>query len=176
MPWVVTITLLVCALAAIALTGGFGRNAAAFVGSEYDTDATISTRLWDVSVEGAEMSHEDGTVRVHIVATNKQLDSARDLTTNMLVVILPDDTAMWRSSCFPVDRSSFGPEVPTRAVCEFDYERNDVPAPAVAETMDVRVVVCDQTMTDALIHVPTPEAGEPVGWVGVTATAVVDQP
>ncbi|MEO7587800.1 MAG: hypothetical protein ABIS84_07190 [Arachnia sp.] len=176
LPWVVTATLLGGAAAAVALTGGFGRTAPAFIGSEYAVDDAISTRLWDVAVEGAEVSHKDGTVLVHIVATNKQHESDFDLTTNMLVVRMADRTAMWRSSCYPAGRSTFGPDVPTRAVCEFSYERNEVPAPATADSMDIQVVVCDQSMTDALLHAPTPQAGEPVGWVSVRATAVVEEP
>lgn len=163
-------------MATIVSTGGFGRTTPAYIGSEYAVDAPIRTWLWDVAVEGAEVSGDTGEVLVHVVATNKQPLDQADLTTNMLVIRLPDGTAMWRSSCYPVMRSGFGPDLSTRAVCAFGYERNDVPRPSDAEAMDIQVVVCDQTLTDALLHAPTPQSGEPVGWVGVRATPVVEEP
>ena len=176
LPWAASVAVLGGTAAAIALTGGFGTTAPAFLGSESAVGEQISTRLWDVSVEGAEMSSEDGKVLVSINATNRQHDSALGLTTNMLVVLLPGGGAMWRSYCNPVDRSSFGPDLATHAVCEFSYDQNDVGPPEASEAMDIRVVVTDQSMTDALLHVPTPEAGEPVGWVPLLATAVVEEP
>lgn len=176
LPWAVSLAVLGGIAAAIALTGGFGTTAPPFLGSEYATTEVISTRLWDVAVEDAEVSYEDGIVFVTLVATNLQRDSAPGLTTGMLVVLLLDGTAMRRSYCLPVDRSSFDPDIATRAVCQLGFEPNDVPAPAPSAAMDIQVVVTDQDMTDALLHNPVPQAGVPVGWVALRATAVVEEP
>ena len=173
LPWVATLALVGAIIAAVALTGGFGRSMPAFVGSPYPVGKPIETRLWDVTVERAEVLNKSGLVLVHILATNKQRISEWDLTPQMLVVLLPNGRAMTLSSCIKEERSAFGPDVQTRAECQFSFEQNEVPAPNAVGLMDIRVVVCDQSMTDALLVASTPQAGEPVGWVGLQA--IVDE-
>lgn len=150
--------------------GGFGTDAAPYLGTRVETGDVVSTRWWDVTVHDGWLDVERAEIHISITATNKQPRTDFDLTTNMLVLRLPSGEPMLRSTCTSERGSRFGPFVPAAAVCVFGYETNETPQQAIPDdgSFEVEVIVLDQKWSDDLLTDPRPVAGEPAGWMPVS--------
>ncbi len=175
--WVTALALLVAVIATIWATGGFGTDAKPFLGSRVQAGEVVKTRFWDVVVHEAEVSEPRGEIRVAITATNKQRRTALSLTTNMLVIRLPDGTPMWRSSCTSLRGMRFGPLIPADAECVFRFEDNDVLPQETPEPggFDIEFIVLDQELSNNLVTTPEPQAGEPAGWLPMTVRVAPEE-
>ena len=174
--WVLVLGLLVTALGlsigGIAVTGGFGTDAAPYLGTRVQPGDVVDTRFWDVAVHGAEVVESRGEVRVAVTVTNKQISSQFGLTMDMLAVRVPSGRPLFQSHCLPQGGRSFAPLIPVEAVCVFSFggsglAEDQLPDPGA---FDVEVVVLDQEIKDDLLMVPEPAVGEPVGWMQLTVT------
>lgn len=168
----------VLGVGAVWVTGGFGTGTGAFLGPQIRPHETVETRFWDIAVHAAEVSEVDGAIRVETTIMNKQERTAAYLSEGVLVVRLPGGIPMFYSTCV-VDRvQAFAPFIPAEAVCEFSYLSNDTTQEAIPGPGEfaVEVVVRDQEMSDDLLTMPEPQAGEPAGWLPLTvSTAVEDE-
>ena len=174
--WVLVLGLLVTALGlsigGIAVTGGFGTDAAPYLGTRVQPGDVVDTRFWDVAVHGAEVVESRGEVRVAVTVTNKQISSQFGLTMDMLAVRVPSGRPLFQSSCTSARALSFPPLISVDAECLFRYEGSgltdgELPGPG---PFDVEVVVLDQKITDNMLTIPEPAAGEPAGWMTLTVT------
>ncbi len=171
------VAVLAAVIVTIWATGGFGTDAKPFLGSRVQSGERVTTRFWDVVVHDAEVSESKGEIRVAITATNKQRRTALDLTTNMLVIRLPDGTPMLRSSCTSLRAYRFGPLIPAYAECVFSFEGNELLPAEVPEAgpFDIEFIVLDQEMSNNLVTAPEPQAGEPAGWLPMTVLVAVEE-
>ena len=164
-------------IVAVWATGGFGTDAKPFLGSRVQPGEVVKTRFWDVVVHEAKVSESKGEIRVAVTATNRQRGTTLDLTRNMLVIRLPDGTPLLRSSCISHQGFSFAPLIPADADCVFNFEGNDlepakIPAPGPFE---IEFIVLDQEMSNDLVTVPEPQAGEPAAWLPLTVRVAVEE-
>lgn len=166
----VVAVVLVGGVVAVWGTGGFGTDAKPYLGTRVLQDETVETRFWNVAVHGAEVSLAKAEIRVAVTAMNKQRRTAVSLTTNMLVIRMPDGTPMLRSSCTSMRGYRFGPLIPTDAQCVFRFEDNELQLDEIPEPgpFDIEFIVLDQNMSDNFVTVPEPQAGEAAGWLPLT--------
>lgn len=179
--WVIVVALLITvvggSVGAIAATGGFGTEAAPFLGTRVEPGEVIETRFWDVAVHSAEVVESKGEIKVAVTVTNKQTTSQFALTMDMLAVRVPSGRPLFQSWCTPQRASSFSPLIPADAECLFKFEGSSLtddqlPGPG---PFDVEVVVLDQEITDNMLTVPEPAVGEPAGWMKLTVTVAQEE-
>lgn len=153
------------------VTGGFENGARPYMGPEAATGEQVETRFWDLTVHGATINRSNGSLDVEVDVTNKLPDSTTLLTSNILMVRLGDGEVLFRNYCTITDRSSFAPQIRTRAVCQYGFEDSEVPEPGPGDAA-VTVIILDQEIYSELLEADRPRGSVAAGHIELVAVDV----
>lgn len=159
---------------AIWVTGGFEHGSRPYLGPRVEPGEQIETRFWDVAVHGAVIERSRNQVVVDVEITNKLPDSTSVLTSSLIMIRTADGEILFRSYCNIDERSSFGPLIPTRALCRFDWEDSQVSAPPPGDA-EVTVMVLDQKMFNTILEGAQPRSSVPAGHVELVAADIPEE-
>lgn len=172
--WLVVLLSVALLLGLVWLLGGFDRRATPYMGTRLALGETAETRFWDYAVHSAQVDEYGAAIDLAITVTNKQDTSEMQLTYSSVMIRLPDAEVMTTHFCATGDRSQFGPDIPTEALCEFSYESNEISQPPEAP-FRVEVIVLDQVIHEELLTEPRPRANNAVAHFELEVMPYVEE-
>ena len=163
--WLAVVLAVAVVVGGIWAFGGFDRRATPYMGTRTEFGQIIETRFWDFVVLGDAVVEADRrSIDVPLTVTSKLEDSTREITYSALILRLPDGEVLTSNYCQLGDRSHFGPFVATDALCEFDFQSNEIEAPPEGDYA-ATLVVLDQILYKELLTGERPRANNAVAHV-----------